>query len=179
MNEIIKSKKFKTAAIIVGVILCAMIIFALGISVGTHKGRYSCNFGKNYERNFMGQFGERDGRGLMQGFGMMDRFEGKGLRNAHGLSGVIISITDNKIVIKNKNNQENTIAVIDKTLIKSQRNDLQISDLKTGDEIVVMGKPDESGVVNADLIRVFVGGLIDSNANDVPQDNNSVNNYTN
>ena len=49
MNEIIKSKKFKIAAVSVGVVLCALIIFALGVSVGLHKGRFSCEWGKNYE----------------------------------------------------------------------------------------------------------------------------------
>ena len=142
MDKIIQSKKFKTASIIVGVILCALLIFALGISVGMHKGRFSCNFGKNYERNFMGQH-----KGM--------EFGNKGFRNAHGIAGQIISISDNKIVLKNRDNQENTIAVSDKTLIKSKQSDLKITDLKSGDEIVVMGKPDESGVVNADLIRIF------------------------
>ncbi len=156
MNEIIKSKKFKVAAGIVGAFLCALIIFALGISVGMHKGKFSCNWGKNYEKNFMGKFGERDGRG---GQKMMDQFGGKGMRNAHGIAGGIVSVADNKIVIKNPDNQENTIAVTEKTLIKSGQSDLKITDLKSGDQIVVMGKPDESGVVNADLIRVFAAGL--------------------
>ncbi|HRY82380.1 MAG TPA: hypothetical protein P5232_01580 [Candidatus Moranbacteria bacterium] len=153
MDKIIQSKKFKTAAIIAGVILCALLIFALGISVGMHKGRFSCNFGKNYERNFMGQREGMKRQGFMPGPPM--ELGNKGFRNAHGIAGQIISISDNKIVLKNRDNQENTIAVSDKTLIKSQQSDLKISDLKSGDEIVVMGKPDESGVVNADLIRIF------------------------
>ena len=154
MDKIIKSKKFKVAAVICGVFLCALVIFSLGISVGMHKGKFSCNWGKNYEKNFMGQFGDRDNHGFMPAPPM--DFGNKGFRNAHGLSGSIISVADNKIIIKDNNNQENTIAVTDKTLIKSQQSDLKITDLKNGDQIVVMGQPDSSGVINADLIRVFI-----------------------
>ena len=173
MDKIIKSKKFKTAAVIVGVLVCALVIFALGISVGVHKGRFSCNWGKNYEQNFMGQFGDRDNRGFMPAPPM--ELGNKGFRNAHGISGIIVSISDNKIIIKDRNNQENTIAVTGKTLIKSGQSDLKITDLKSGDNIVVMGQPDNSGVVNADLIRIFVKNVNDNNTavqtdkNNIPQ----------
>lgn len=158
MNEIIKSKKFKTAAIIVGVILGALIIFAMGISVGIHKGKFSCNWGKNYEKNFMGKKGGMEKNGFMTGKSkdLKDRFENRGFRNAHGLAGEIISITeDNKIIIKDQDEKENTISVDEKTLIKSRQDDLKITDLKQGDRIVIMGNPDESGVIKANLIRVF------------------------
>jgi len=186
MEKIIQSKKFKIAAVIVGVILGALIIFAAGISVGIHKGKFSCNFGRNYEKNFMGKFGGRDDeRGFMSGRGMIDGFGGGGFRNAHGIAGQIISINDNKIVVKNRDNQENAIAVTDKTLIKSGQSDLKITDLKSGDQIVVMGRPDASGVVNADLIRIFAANPNDNSGNSAPVDEsfpqapNPANNSTN
>jgi hypothetical protein len=45
--------------------------------------------------------------------------------------------------------------VSDKTIIKSGRDDIKISDLKTDDRIVIIGKPDSSGVINAELVRIF------------------------
>jgi len=80
---------------------------------------------------------------------------GRGFRNAHGIAGEIISITDNKIVLKDRDGQENSIAVDDKTLIKRGRDTISVNELKNDDRIVVMGKPGDDGTVSADLIRVF------------------------
>jgi len=160
MNEIIQSKKFKIAVGIVGAFLIGLIIFAVGISVGLHKAKFSCKFGENYERNFMGKhFNENNFWGQGGPMGMMREkfrdFEGRGFRNAHGIAGTIISLTDNNIVIKDKDNKENTVAITDKTIIKLGVDDVKISDLKNGELVVVMGNPGDSGVINADLIRVF------------------------
>lgn len=159
MNEIIQSKKFKIAVAVVGVILIALVSFAAGIGVGFKKARFSYKFGENYERNFMGNHSSRNSWANSGPMGMMrERFndlEGRGFRNAHGIAGTIISLTDNNIVIKDKDNKENTVAITDKTIIKSGQNDIQIGDLKNGELVVVMGNPGDNGVINADLIRVF------------------------
>ena len=156
MNEIMKSNKFKIAVGVVGALLVMLIVFAAGIGVGFKKARFSYKFGENYERNFMGS---RSSQNNFWGMGMMrEKFndlEGRGFRNAHGIAGTIISITDNNIVIKDKDNKENTIAITDKTIIKSGRDDVKVGDLKNDQQIVVMGNPGENGVINADLIRVF------------------------
>lgn len=154
MNEIIKSKGFKIAAIVVAFILVALVSFAVGTKVGFRKALFSCNWGQNYERNFMGPRPSFGKPGFMGG--TMRGFEGKDFRNSHGLSGTIISIADNKIIIKDRDGKENTVAVTDKTIIHKNRFDnLKLSELKTDDQIVIMGKPDDSGVVEAILIRVF------------------------
>ncbi len=160
MNEIIKSNKFKIAVAVVGVILIAFVSFAAGLGVGFKKARFSYKFGENYERNFMGpRLGQKDLGKKGGPLGMMREkfkdFEGRGFRNAHGIAGTIISLTDNNIVIKDKDNKENTVAITDKTIIKLGRDDVKIGDLKNDQQVVVMGNPGENGVINADLIRVF------------------------
>jgi hypothetical protein len=151
MNDLMKSKKFKIASMIIGGIIIVLLIFAAGVSVGIHKARFSYKFGENYERNFMGPE-----RGMMRGPADFIRgMEGRDFRNAHGIAGTIISITDNNIVIKDRDNKENTIMVSDKTVIKRGRDDIKITDLKNDDRIVVMGKPGDNGAINADLVRVF------------------------
>jgi hypothetical protein len=157
MEKILKSKKFIVASAIVGIFIVALVSFAMGIAVGFHKARFSNDFGKNYERNFMGQ---RPGiNGPAGPMGMMGEklrdFEGKGMRNGHGVAGTIISISENSIIIKDRDGKENTISVSDKTIINLGRDTVKIGDLKNGEEIVAIGKPGDSGVVNADLIRVF------------------------
>jgi hypothetical protein len=161
METIVKSRWFKAASITAGVLLVALVSFAGGVSVGIHKARFSADFGKNYERNFMGskmmsgRDGSRSNKGFMRGKDMERNFEGRDFRNAHGLAGAIISIADNSIVIVDRDNKENTVAVNEKTLIKNGRDDWKITDLKTGDQLVIMGAPDENGVIIATLVRVF------------------------
>jgi len=157
----IKSRKIKIVAIVVGSLLIILIIFAAGVGVGLRKGRFSNDFGKNYERNFMGSRFDFDrDRGMMEGRGgfmgkIMRELTGRDFRNANGLSGTIISITDNNLVIKDRDNKENTVAVTDKTIIKLGRDSIQLGDLKQNDQVVVIGSPGDNGVINADLIRVF------------------------
>lgn len=148
-----KSKTFKIITAIVGLILIILVSFAGGVAVGLHKARFSYRWGENYERNFMGpgSGGMNDG---MRGF--FRNFEGRDFRNAHGLAGTIISIADNNLVIKDKDNKESTVAVTDKTIIKSGRDNIELGGLKQNDQIVVIGNPGDNGVINASLIRIFV-----------------------
>lgn len=141
------------AAIAVGGFLIILASFASGVVVGIKKAKFSYHFGENYERNFIGSRMGIEHSGFMGS--MMREFEGRDFRNAHGLAGTIVSIADNNIIVKDKDNKENTVAVTDKTIIKNGRNDIKLSDLKQNDQIVVMGNPGDNGVINADLIRVF------------------------
>ncbi len=154
MNEIIKSNWFKIAAVVVASILIVLLSFAVGVMVGSKKALFSCNWGKNYERNFVGERPPFGQPGSIDP--MMRGFEGKDFRNAHGVAGKIVSVAEDKLVIKDREGKENTVAVTDKTIIKKNRMDnLKLSDLKNDDEVVVMGKPDGNGTIEADLIRVF------------------------
>lgn len=155
-----RTRKLKIAIIIFGAILIALIIFASGVAVGFRKARFSYQWGQNYEKNFMGhgpgpmELPNRD----LKREGMRDFLrgpEGRDFRNPHGIMGSVISITESSIVIKDRDNKENTIATDDKTVIKRNTDDLKISDLKVDDKIVVMGEPNDQGVVIAKLIRVF------------------------
>jgi hypothetical protein len=157
-QEILNSKKFKIAALVVGVIIVALVSFGAGIGVGLRKAKFSYKFGENYERNFIGgpfqgpmggMMGDRGPRG------MLPDFEGRGFRNPHGIAGSIISVADDKIIIKDRDGQENTISVSDKTLIKRGQDTVSAGDLKNDEQIVVMGRPGDNGTINADLIRVF------------------------
>jgi hypothetical protein len=152
MKELINSKKFKIAAGVVGMFILALVIFGAGVAVGIHKARFSYRFGENYERNFMSP---RSGGPMGGPMGFFRDMSGRDFRNGHGIAGNIVSIADNTIVIKDPENKETTVAVTDKTVIKDRRNDIKITDLTPDEKIVVIGKPEDNGVINADLIRVF------------------------
>ncbi len=174
MQELVESKKIKIAVAVVGFFLIVFISFAGGVVVGLHKAKFSYQWGQNYEKNFMGSVRgggrEKEAGGCVEkmlggcmGGGIKDmprKIEGKNFRNAHGLAGTIISISDNNLIVKDRDNKESTITTTDKTLIKRGMDDFKIVDIKANDQIVVMGTPNDQGVVMAELIRVF-----DNNSN--------------
>ena len=173
IQETIKTRRFKIVALAVGVLILMLVSFAGGVAIGFHKARFSYKFGENYERNFVG--GPFQGQGMMGGRGsqgMMRNIDGGGFRNGHGIAGNIISVSNNTIVIKDRNSQENTITVSDQTLIKSGQNTIKITDLKQGEQIVVMGQPGDNGTINADLIRVFDNANMMNNNNNNNTSNN-------
>jgi len=149
MSELLNSKKFKIAAHIVAVLLIALVSFVSGMKVGLLKARFSYRFGAFYERNFMGP--PPPGPLGFMGRGMMDRH----FRNAFGLAGKVISVAKNKLVIKDQDNKENTVTVNKETTIMEHHANIKFSDIKKNDEVVVMGKPSDKGVIKADLIRII------------------------
>lgn len=162
MIEIMQSKKVKIVAVIVGLVAISVASMAVGVAVGLHKAKFSYRWGENYERNFIGK--PVGGHGMM--FSGPERNEwgermgmrgmhGGAFRNPHGIAGSILSLSENLMVVKDGNNQENTISISDSTLIKFGGETISKSDLKEGDRIVVLGKPGDDGVVKAALIRIF------------------------
>lgn len=163
-KEMVSGTFFRGMVAALGLIVAFLLVFALGVKVGERRAHYSSLWGANYERNFVG-----GPRGMMGGgFGqagpdgiesrrpnMMRDFGGRDFRNGHGVSGTIVSIADNMIVVKDRDGKENTISVSDKTIIKNGRTDGKITDLKNDQRIVVIGNPGDNGTVQADLIRVF------------------------
>ncbi len=152
LQRLTESKYFKVAAISCGVLFVALVGFAAGLQVGFHKALFSSSFGANYERNFLGL---PDDRPVPTMGSMMDPAGEKGMRNPHGLSGEILSISGDSLIIKDRNNQESTVHVSDATIINRGKETLTLSNLMTGNKIVVIGKPQDNGVIDAHLIRVF------------------------
>lgn len=162
IQKITQSKYFKTILIALSCIIFGVLVFAIGVRVGERRARYSYQWGANYERNFMGGYGERMPDGGREQFGpsggpigMARNFEGQNFRNGHGVAGIVTSIIDDKIIIKDRSGKENTVAVKEKTLIKDGQADLEITDLENGENLVIIGNPSDNGVIDADLIRVF------------------------
>lgn len=151
VKQIIESKYFKIAAIVSGILLVALVSFATGVKVGLHKALFSARFGENYERNFLGGSDGRDGRGSER----MNKMVDKGMRNAHGVAGEILSIGESTFILKDRNNQENTIRLNESTIINRGKETVDLGSLVVGDRVVVVGKPQDDGVIAAHLIRIF------------------------
>jgi hypothetical protein len=177
MEKIIKSQWFIVGAIVVAFFLTALLSFAVGVKVGSRKALFSARWGENYQSNFMnsrsGMDGNKGPMGMMKEG--MRNFEGRDFRNPHGLAGTIIFAADNKLVIKDRDNKENTVVVKDKTIIKFGRDTIGFNDLKNDQQVVVMGNPGSDGNIGADLIRVFGANDNLNNAQNNSQPNPAAN----
>jgi hypothetical protein len=150
LENIHKSKI--VAGIIIGLLIAIIVlaIFQFGVMVGYKKANFSRNMGDNFQRNFMGEFGEnRLGGGPFGGFGGEMDFPG-----GHGAVGEIVSINLPNIVVTGPDNLEKTVIVDSKTAVRQFREEIKSEDLKTGQFIVVLGNPNDDGAVLAKLIRV-------------------------
>jgi hypothetical protein len=130
--------------ILIGIIIAIilLVVFTAGVSIGEHKARFAGQFGDNFERNFM------DPRGGMMG----DMMRGVG---GHGAIGEIISIKLPQIIVSGPDNLEKTILVSTSTTIRRFQETIQSSELKTGDFVVTIGTPNQSGQIEAKLIRIM------------------------
>lgn len=151
LDKIFQSKLFRGVILGLLTLVVVLSILKIGMFVGIKKADFSHRWSDNYHRNFGGPR-----NGFMEGFGDRDFME------ANGIFGQIIKInspTDQAqlttIVVKGRNNVEKMIAVNDKTIIKRFMEDIKIIDLKVDEYIVVIGDPNESGQIEAKLIRVM------------------------
>lgn len=147
-NKFLQSKNFKIVLIVIGALIVLLLVFKAGVSVGYRKANFSYRWGENYHRNFAGPRGGFLGD-FRPGFG-----EGPFI-NAHGTAGSIIKIDGNTIVTKGRDNVEQIVLVKDDTTITRLRTQVQISDLKVDEMIIVIGNPNEAGQIEAKLIRVM------------------------
>jgi hypothetical protein len=114
--------------------------------VGAKKADFSFRWADEYHRNFAGPQG-----GFFGDFMGME----KEFINTNGTFGEIIKIDNASLTVKDKNNVEKIVLVSDKTSIVKQRGDLKLSDLKVGDNIIVIGDPTNNGQIEARLIRIM------------------------
>lgn len=142
-KEIFKLSHMNKLLIALASLLVLVFIFTAGVLVGHEKARFRERWGENYYRNIMGP-GRR---------GAMDF--GRPEFNAHGGFGQIIKIDGQTIIVKGPDDVEKTIIVDDKTAIQRFNQSLKIADLKIDERIVVIGRPNDLGQVEAKLIRVM------------------------
>ena len=147
IDQITKSKYLKYILLGILELILLLGVFRLGMVVGFRKANFSFGWGENYRQNF----GEPP-HGFPGGFMPPN---GKDLIDAHGTGGTILKTDSNVLVIKGNDNVEKNILMTDKTIIRKQRDTISIVDLKTGDDIMVIGSPNNKGQIEAKFIRVF------------------------
>jgi len=144
LKNIHKSPTVRGILIGLAVIVVMLLIFQAGQVTGYRKARFAGNFGNNFERNFLGPRG-----------GEMKIMFNSSIPGGYGAIGKIATITLPQIVVIGPDNIEKIISVGTTTQIHRFQEEIKASDLKTGDSIIVLGSPNESGQIEAKLIRVM------------------------
>lgn len=140
LEKIVSSKTFLRIVKATAAALVLLLVFACGILVGLEKARFSYELGDHYYHAFAGS----------PGF-FMDR----NFLNAHGSSGNIIKIDGNTVTVENSEGVEKNIEIGNDSQIRMGHQEINPSDLKLNENIVVIGTPDSQGEIDARLIRVM------------------------
>lgn len=145
MKDFIQSKKFKSIIQIIGIVLISVVIFGAGMEVGQRRALFSYRFDDNYNRNFAGphsvfspMMGDQDN-----------------IFSSHGAVGEIISLGLPNIVIKGPSEVEKSAIIDNQTIIRQMSGVATTSDLVVGKSVVIIGDPDETGIIHASLIRIM------------------------
>jgi hypothetical protein len=142
-SSFFQSKTFVTILCAVGVVLLMLVAFKAGEMVQSQKADFAYSWSQNYYPNFVGRTATGPGP---DGGSMM----------AHGVFGPIISIDSPGLVVQDMNgNTEKDIMTSTDTVIRDLNSDIPFGDLEVNEQIVVIGSPDNSGQIEARLIRVI------------------------
>ena len=145
MNNPIKSQSVSRLIAILGVLLVALLIFWAGTAVGSREARFS----RDWENNYLGQFGGPGSPFVPQG-GRDDSF-----MSAHGAFGQIVGVRLPEMVVKGAAESEKTVIVSGATAIRRGRAFATSTDLVPGETVIVIGEPDAKGDIQASLIRIL------------------------
>jgi hypothetical protein len=143
-----KSKSFQGILIGIAISIVALGIFQTGVMVGEHKARFAHHFGDNFERNFVDS-SRRGPMPFVEEVGKMRPPTG------HGSVGEVVSVTLPTFVVAGPDNIEKTIRVSDETLFREFREELSSENIEIGSFVVVLGLPNESGEIEATLVRLL------------------------
>ncbi len=144
MNEFLHSKKIKYLACALAGLAILLLVFKAGETFGRRRALFGSRWGENYYHNFYGG---------QTGFGA-DFVRGN-MMHSHGVAGSIMDISGSDITVKDQNNTESSVLVSTSTVIRFANQNGGLTDLKVGQNIVVIGSPNEKAQIDAKLIRVF------------------------
>lgn len=149
IDKLFQSKMFKIILLVLVELIMLLVVFRAGMIVGFEKANFSYKWGENYHKNFAGP---RDGfmRDIRDGGP-----RGMDFIDSHGTVGEIIKIENDIIVVKGKDNVEKSILIKGDTSIVRFKDTIKIMDLKIGDIIVVLGDANNSGQIEAKLVRTM------------------------
>ena len=141
------TKSFTRVLFVLAGLVAVLAIFQAGIFVGYHKAAFAFGGGERYYQ----AFGDRRHGGMMSGGMMFDR----GFSDAHGAAGKILKVTLPTFVMEGNDGVEQVVSIENDTEIRKWRDAVKPEDLRAGDMVVVIGKPNAEAGIAARLIRLL------------------------
>ncbi|MFH1192821.1 MAG: hypothetical protein V1656_00680 [Candidatus Jorgensenbacteria bacterium] len=145
IKQFVQSKAFKWVMGGIGAVIALLIVFKAGELVGFRKAGFSYRWGENYYR---GMTGPHEGK-------MPRGFESRDFMMGHGTFGSVISVSSSSLVIKGGDGAERVVLFTPKTEIRRFRDTIAPSGLAAGENVTVVGAPNDAGQIEAKLIRVM------------------------
>jgi len=148
-EKLFQSKLFKGIILGGALFLLVMLIFCVGIFVGAERANFSFAWAADYHRNFGGPESGFIGQMLSQNY-----------IGANGVFGQIIKSDSTvpgqtALTIRGADSVERIILADKETTIMLQRKNIEISELENGENVVVIGEPNNQGQILAELIRIM------------------------
>lgn len=145
MSNFLESKVVRTILWVLGGLIVLVLVFGLGIAVGYDRAGFASGFDRNYFHIFFG--GSPSGAiGLLAPPMPMA---------IHGVVGTVIDVNTSTISVKDQRNNEHSVAVSLGTDIRSGNMSVGINNVVVGDQIAVIGEPNNEGQIDARFIRIF------------------------
>ena len=145
-NDFLKPPKTKRLLWILCAVLAVLVGFGLGIIVGYRRAVFAANWNRNYYPNFYGA----PSSGVMMGMGPAQAPP----FNPHGVVGEVIDIGSSSLSIKDSDDNEQSVFVASATPIREMNNTISLSAVEVGDQVTIIGEPNDNGQVEARFIRV-------------------------
>lgn len=123
-------KWIKIGLIGLGIVVSVALVFGAGFFIGRFTSRNAPPIVPLLERGFLGT-------------------------GSHGATGAIEVIQDKTIILKVRDGTSRQIVTDSATRFERNLRKINLSDLKTGDRIIVVGTPDAQGILKARVIRII------------------------
>lgn len=140
----LQSKKFKAIFCGIGIVIIVLLVFKAGEMIGFRKANFSYRWGENYYRTFAGPHR-----------GFPGEFAGGDFLMSHGAFGIVITNSSSTLIIKGPDEVEKSVIIAKDTIIKRFKETISASAIETGDNVVIVGSPNDSGEIEAKLIRIL------------------------
>ena len=80
---------------------------------------------------------------------------GYGPLTMHGVTGEVVDVATDTIVVRGSNGSEESVLIVSGTPIRDMNENISEQEIAPNDQIVVLGDPDQDGVVEARFVRIF------------------------
>ena len=143
-KEFFQSSVYAKLIAILGILLIALVIFSAGIAVGYERASFSMG----WEENDYGNMSRFDR--MFEPFTHNDDNI-----NSHGAIGNITSIQLPTFLVRGPHQAEQVVMIGSSTILRLMRSSASIGDLKSGEQVIVIGAPDQEGRIQATFVRII------------------------